>query len=149
MVAVFFGYLNNQFLKLFSLAASKPDDIIKSDQSKPIEAPSHRQYVTAKDLVTDYDTGSKKAQTDVNMKAVANPDLHAKYGQDEIIREREKPAYQDAKADELIATRPAEHINGSQKQSKASGTPKSSGFFVNLSDGSGKISTRLVIKICT
>ena len=104
--------------------------------------PLHRQYVTAKDLVTDYTSSTKQPQSDLALKVEPNDNAktrdepHSSDGsrpkaesKGEVIK---VPDQTGTKTDDVL---PRRHV-------ETSTTPKNSGFFVNLSDGSGKISTR-------
>ena len=135
-------------IKFSSTPIAKDTNGIEANQVNDV--PSHRQYVTAKDLVTDYDTSDKHQHTvpalKVDLQDKAELKDKANYAdykpmlKEAMLKEGEKKQI-DIKTPEHGSAKAEDDVS-SKIKAKASTTPKNSGFFVNLSDGSGKISTR-------
>jgi len=113
-------------------------------KSKPIpsnDSPSHRQYITAKDLVTDYDPSSKQHHSDPFFKVGLN---------DRVEKRKHSSSDETATAVTNIKKKDgfvessdhaSEDVVFSKINTEPATTPRNNGFFVNLSDGSGKMST--------
>ena len=117
---------------------------ITSNAVQTIDSPLNRQYITARDLVTDYDLSSRGLQSDAGTKEVSNDTAETREKQNKdgahaTLKEEVKKG---------VSTDMHGQINtkvdgiSSKKHAESSKTPRNNGFFVNLSDGSGKISTR-------
>lgn len=151
------SYLFIKVVPFVSALASKPD-AIKATPSQVSDAPSHRQYVSAKDLVADFDKGSKHSKAELGSEVNLHNQIEERdsYGYEKpIVRDRELKQPENVVADHAASHRgeqitPEKEPNNARKKEESLTspkhatpltTPKNSGFFVNLSDGSGKMST--------
>ena len=109
----------------------------------------HRHYVAAKDFVTDYNTVKEEKQ-ESSMKKLSGEEVNdERYQTKDILQ---KSPLQSRNDEQLIVKVESNSQNNVKtpdeekiKPKIGSKTPKNIGYVVSLSDGSGKISTRLVV----